>query len=481
MQELREVDLGEVEAAAESGGLERPSLLALLRDRDHTRGSLLVSVLVLALPSVLTMMFSFGLSQMVDLSFLGRLGAHALAAATSSDLVLRQGLNLFVMGMTVAAQMMIARNVGAGRLDAAEHVAGQTFLLGACLAAVAALVGISIPHVLARVLSPDAEVVGLATSYVRVVFVMFFAMVAGQMFSTVLNAAGDTTTPLLISFVVTPLAIFGEWSLAFGHAGAPALGLVGLPLGSASAGLIGAAIGLGMLFSGRCRVHLRARNLVPDPAALRRLLRTAVQPSAHMLARSTMLMVFTIMAGRFGEKVQAAYGIGVRIEMLAIMFAFPIANACATLVGQNLGARDLPRAWRAVFTSSAVSLVALLPLAAGVFLFRHPIVNFFAPDPEVAEIAAHYLVYSSIILSFYGLYFIAFRTLQSSGDMNSPMIVSIGTAFLVGAPLGYLLSHQAGLGPTGMWIANLIYALVNASLMIGWLLTGRWTHRHRSV
>src|SRR5262249_47750684 len=103
------------------------------------------------------------------------------------------------------------------------------------------------------------------------------------------------------------------------------------------------------------------------------------------------------------------------------------------------------------------------------------------PDPEVADIAAQYLVYSSIILSFYGLYFIAFRTLQSSGDMNSPMIVSIGTAFLVGAPLGYLLSHQAGLGPTGMWIANLVYALVNASLMIGWLATGRWTHRHRSV
>jgi Na+-driven multidrug efflux pump len=194
-----------------------------------------------------------------------------------------------------------------------------------------------------------------------------------------------------------------------------------------------------------------------------------------------MLMVFTIMAGRFGEKVQAAYGIGVRIEMLAIMFAFPIANACATLVGQNLGARNLPRAWQAVWTSSAVSLVALLPLAASVLLFRHQIVGFFAPDPEVAAIAAQYLVYSSIILTFYGLYFIAFRTLQSSGDMNSPMIVSIGTAFLVGAPLGYLLSHQAGLGPTGMWIANLVYALVNASLMIGWLLTGRWTHRHRSV
>jgi putative MATE family efflux protein len=481
MQEAPEVDVGEIEAEAEGVPAERTSLLAFFRDRDHTRGNLLVSVLVLALPSTLSMVFSFGVFQMVELKFLGRLGAHALAAATASDLVLRQGLMLFVMGMTVASQMMIARNVGAGRVGAAEHVAGQTFLLGGMLAVVAAAIGLLIPGVLARIVSPEPEVVALATDYVRVVFVMFFAMAASQIFATVLNGAGDTTTPLMTSFVVTPIAIFAQWSLAFGNVGMPDLGVVGLPLGAALGGVVGSAISLFMLFSGRCRVHLRASHLAPDSAALRQIVAMSWQPALHMAARSTMLMVFTIMAGRFGEKVQAAYGVGVRIEMLAIMFAFPIANACATLVGQNLGARNLPRAWSAVYTSSLVSLMALIPLAACVFLFRHQIVGFFAPDPEVAALAAEYLVFSSIILSFYGLYFVAFRTLQASGDMNSPMLVSIGTAFLIGAPLGYLLSHQAGLGPTGMWTANLIYALVNAGLMTAWLFTGRWTHRHRSV
>ena len=66
-----------------------------------------------------------------------------------------------------------------------------------------------------------------------------------------------------------------------------------------------------------------------------------------------------IMAGRLGGKVQAAYTIGLRLEMLAIMLAFPIANACATLVGQNLGARNLGRAWSAIWASSAVELAAI--------------------------------------------------------------------------------------------------------------------------
>ena len=115
---------------------------------------------------------------------------------------------------------------------------------------------------------------------------------------------------------------------------------------------------------------------------------------------------------------------------------------------------------------------------AAVFVFRHPLVELFVSDPETAALAESYLVYSSSILAFYGLYFVAFRTLQASGDMLSPMLISVSTAAFVGAPLGYWLATRTDLGATGMWIANLVYALLNAGLMIGWLLSGRWARRH---
>ena len=478
--DVAEVDLAEIEATAE-GALERQSLLGFFRDRDHTRGHLLVSVLVLALPSVLTTAFSFGLFQMMELGFLGRLGEHALAAAGSSDQILRQGLMLLAMGMSVASQMMIARLVGGGSVEGAEHVAGQSFVLAAGLGVFAAVAGGLFPGALVRLVAFDPEVIALATVYVRIVFLSFFVLMAGQVFASVLNGAGDTTTPMMTSFAVTPIAIFFEWSLTFGHAGLPALGIAGIPLGSAIGGASGAAISLFMLFSGRCRVHLRLRHLVPDPAMLGRLVGIAWQPAFHMLARTLMIMFFMVMAGHLGGKVQAAYTVGLRIEMLAIMLAFPIANACATLVGQNLGAGNLARAWGAIRASSVVELGALWPLALGVFLFRHQIVSQVVQDPEVQAMAAEYLMYSSSILVFYGLYFVAFRTLQASGDMNSPMIISVSSAVFVGAPLGYYLATKSDLGPTGMWIANLIYALLNAGLMVAWLLTGRWTRRHRSA
>lgn len=456
----------------------RPGLFALLRGRDHTRGNLMVSVLALAVPSVLTMTFSFGLFQVFELSFLGRLGDAALAAAGSSDQVLRQGLMLLVMGMTVASQMLVSRLVGSGSIEGAEHAAGQTFLLGGALALAAAALGAFAPEAMVRLIARDPEVIALATVYVRIVFLSFFLMVAGQVFSATLQGAGDSTTPMLTSFVATPVSIVAEWALTFGHLGAPELGIQGIPLGAAFGSACGAAISLFMLFSGRCRVHVRLHHLLPDRALLRRLLALSWQPALHMLARSLIVMFFMVLAGRLGGKVQAAYTIGLRLEMLAILLAFPIANACATLVGQNLGAGNLPRAWRAIRASALVEIAALWPLAAAVFWFRHELVAQFAQDPEVARLAAQYLGYSSVVLSFYGLYFVAFRTLQAAGDMRSPMLISVSTAVFVGAPLGWWLATQSGLGATGMWIANLAYALVNAGLMIAWLLYGAWAERY---
>ena len=167
---------------------------------------------------------------------------------------------------------------------------------------------------------------------------------------------------------------------------------------------------------------------------------------------------------------------------LTITGVFPrrIANACATLVGQNLAAGDLKRAWRSILVSGGVVMSIMVPAAGSLLLWRSDLVGFFTADVQVQAMSAEYLFYSALVLPVYGLYFIAFRTLQSAGDMNTPMIISVGTAVLVGAPLGFWLSSYTELGATGMWIANMAYAGLNALLMIGWMATGRWA-RPRAV
>jgi putative MATE family efflux protein len=452
--------------------------LSLLRDRDHTRGTLLTSLVVLSLPAVLQSLAGAGTYQLVDLYFLGQLGPVATAAVGMTNQALRQVPFLMLFGVCIGSQMMVAQRVGAGRSEEADHVAGQALVIGALLGAAIAILAL-FPRALLSLVTGDPVAIATAVPFVRLTFALMFGHVFVMLFSFLLTGAGETTTPLLITLVATPVAIFAEYCLIFGNFGAPALGVSGVALGMACGTAVSLGLALWVLASGRCRVHLRRRHLVPDPAVLRRLLGVMWQPALTMLARTLILIYFMGLAGHLGTKVQAAYTIGLRIELTLNMLAFPIANACATLVGQNLAAGDPGRAWRSIRVAFALELGVLASCAVGLLLFRHEIVAIFSADPEVAAIAAEYLVFSAAAMCLYGFYFVSFRALQGAGDMNSPMVIALCAALFLGAPLAYALSTRTDLGPTGMWIASLTYTFVNTALTVGWLARGRWVRASR--
>ena len=462
---------------AEDATPQTKSWLARARDRDHTRGSLLTSVVVLSLPAIFASLAGAGAMQIGEMWITGQLGTEALAAANSASQTFRQLTMLFLMGLQTATQMFIARMIGARQREQAEHVAGQSLLAGLAFWLIAALASLFFVDPLARLMSPDPNVAAGIAVFAHVTFAMLIGPIAIQLGASVLAGAGDATTPMLANVVSAGVMLLAQYGLAFGELGLPRLGLAGIALGAGVGSLAGGVLILHALLRGDGRVRLRRSHFVPDRAALGRLLASSWQPSLHMLARTGILMFFTIFAGRLGPEVVAAYGIGVRVEMVAIMIAFPISNACATLVGQNLGAGRPERVWPAVRMSFAATSAALWPCALALFFFRDVFVAQFTDDAAVAAHATEYLAYTAVLLSFYGLYFVAFRTLQAAGDMMTPMFISVGAAFGAGIPLALILSSRLDYGATGMWIANLVYGALNAALMLWWLRRGKWLAR----
>ena len=436
---------------------------------------MLVSVFVLALPAVLS---SSGMAifQLFDLRFLGQIGDEAIAAAGATNQTLRQVFQVSAFGLSVAIQMMIAFAVGRARGGAAEQIAGQSYLVTGFLALLGIFSVGLFPNFFVSLIVHESAV-PMAEAYARITFFFFAFNVFAQASNGILVGSGDATTPMLIGLAQVPIVIFSEWALAFGHFGLPVLGVEGIAYGTAIGGAFSFGLSSFVLFSGRSRIHLRLHHLRPDWPVVRRIAGTAWQPALQMVARSAMIMVFMYLAGQIGSHVQAAYTIGLRIEMIAVMVAFPIANACATLVGQNLGAGNVDRAWTAVRVSAAVEVSILGPGALLLYFFRDTAVAVFTTDPIVAAEASDYLRYVSFVLGFWGVYFVAFRTLQAAGDMITPMVISLVLAFGLGAPLAIYLSGRPEYGASGMWIANVVYSTVNTLLMLGWLLTGRWTRR----
>jgi len=413
--------------------------------------------------------------QLVDLAFVSRLGEDATTAVVVTNQSLRQAFFMIVMGASFGAQGLIARFVGEGRGDAADHAAGQLMLLGLAVASLAALVGVLAPRPLLAALNVSESVLEVGAPYVRSVFALSAGLVFVLFTSAILNGAGDATTPFLVAILQTPLALFAEWCFIFGNLGAPRLGIHGVAVGIAVGQIAAIALCARVLFRGTSRVHLRLHHLVPDPPLLRRLVGLSWPPAVQLLSGFLVTVFFIRLAGDFGATAQTAYSIGLRLGMLGPMLAFPIAGACATLVGQNLGAGQLPRAWRALGVGLAVHAALLWSLAGLIFVFRVPIVAAFSDDPEVIRIGSELLAYQAGAFGFLAFYFVFLRTLQGAGDVRVPMLISLANALCVTLPLGVWLAGPRGLGPTGIFAATLAGS-VSVTLATGaWLATGSWT------
>jgi Na+-driven multidrug efflux pump len=206
------------------------------------------------------------------------------------------------------------------------------------------------------------------------------------------------------------------------------------------------------------------------------ILRIAAPSALQMIGGVAISFAFIRLAGSFGESVQAAYAIGLRLGMVVPMVCFPLATAVSTLVAQALGAGKVRRAWRAIGVGLAVHGSLMGVFALTLFVFRLEIMSFFSDDPRVIEIGAEYLLYTSGSFAFHAFYFVFLRALQGAGDFFVPMCITLGNALLVTIPLGYALAGTR-LGATGIWIATLVGA---GTVTLGtgiWLATGRWARR----
>lgn len=453
----------------------RPGGAGGWRDRDHTRGSPIVSLFVLAVP----MLASSGLVvafQLVDLSFLARLGEEPMTAVIMVNQTLRQFAMMLVMGIAFGTQALIARAVGEGDIDHAEHVAGQVVVVGACLAALVATAGLLGAEFLFSLPGPDQSFYAYGVPYLRLIYLFSFGMMGVQLFSAILGGAGDTTTPLFVMALQISVAVVTEWTLIFGNLGAPALGVKGVALGIAAGQITAMSVGMGLLFRGRSRVHLRRRHLVPDPTVLKQVLKLSWPPAVQMATGVAMTLTYLRLAGRFGETVQTAYAVGLRIGMIVPMIGFPLAGAAATLVGQALGAGNLPRAWRAIRVGLLVHGSIMWTFAGVLLLFRERIMGLLSSDPEVIAVGAEYLLFLAGAFLAWAFYFVFLRSLQGAGDMLVPMAISLGST-LFAIPLAVFLSLHTDLGRLGLWTAFLTTSWLSTIATGLRVASGRWTRR----
>ena len=438
---------------------------------DLTQGSLLRHLLQLSAPITLSYILQEAFN-IVDMIFVGRLGAEAIAAVGVSGNLIRL-IGVFSLGISTGAGIIVAQMLGARNLVQAERVAMQSIFLAIIFSVAVTFIGYPLAEYgLLAVRMVDPEVLRLGTTYIRIILVGISTMFVSMTLGSIFRAGGDTLTPMavlifstVINIVLDPLLIFGLW-------GFPKLGVAG----SAYATLIGRGAGVLVLlylcWRGRGPVSLRGVRYGVRFTEMLDILRLGVYSSMQGFWRHISRLGFLWVIGPYGPIAVAAYTICMRLRILVMNPGFGIANAVAPLVGQNVGANRIDRAERSARYANVLGTAIMAGIGAVFFLFPQTFIRIFTAEAEILEIGAVYLRFLAPTFGFIAFSLILGRALNGAGDTFSPMVITLAAQVGVGLGLVVLLSHFMALN--GVWLGIALSNVVQGVSMWGWYRTGRW-------
>ena len=188
-------------------------------------------------------------------------------------------------------------------------------------------------------------------------------------------------------------------------------------------------------------------------ALMRSVLRLSGSGTFQILIGTASYVGLVRILSVFGSAALAGYTIGIRVIIFALLPAFGISNAAATMVGQNLGAGRPDRAERAVWTAALYNMLFLGGVGVVFFLAARPIAGLFTTDPAVQPYAVGCLRTVSLGFVFYAFGMVLTQSFNGAGDTWTPTLINLGVFWLWEIPLAWWLAVHAGLGPRGVFIA----------------------------
>jgi len=440
--------------------------------RDFTKESLGRAILLLAVPMVLEMMGE-SIFAVVDIFWVGKLGPDAVATVGLTESMLTV-IYALAIGLSIGATAVVARRTGEKRPEGAARAAGQAILLGVGLAALVGILGVVLGPRLLRVMGASPATVAIGSGYTRMMLGGSVTVTLLFLLNAVFRGSGDASMSMRSLWLANIINMALGPFLVFGWGPFPKLGV----LGAAVATTIGRGTGVGFqlftLFRGKRRVAVRLSDLGLDRQTMGGILRVARAAIVQIMIGMVSWVLLIRVLASFGSVVVAGYTIAFRVVMFALLPSWGMSNAAATLVGQNLGAGHPERAEQAVWRAALFNVLILGCVGVAFVVLAGPIVGLFTDDSAVRFWGARCLRIVAAGFLFYAYGMVVTQSFNGAGDTRTPTLINFFCFWVFEIPLAWVLSHQVGLGPTGVFIAMTLAFCAIAVVSVTLFRRGRW-------
>jgi putative MATE family efflux protein len=417
---------------------------------DYTTAPIGRAVIMLAIPMVMEMAME-SIFAITDVFWVARLGADAVATVGLTESMLTL-IYTAAMGLSIGATALVARRTGEHDAEGAARAAGQSVLLGLGVALAIALAAAPAAPALLSLMGASDDVVRTGSGYTRVMLGGNATVLLLFMLNAVFRGSGDAAIAMRVLWVGNVINIVLDPCLIFGLGPFPELGVTGAAVATNIGRGTAVVYQLVELMRGSGRVRLAVRHLRLDLTLMRSVLRLSGTGTFQILIGTASYIALVRILSVFGSAALAGYTIGIRVIIFALLPAYGLSNAAATMVGQNLGANRPDRAEQAVWTAALYNMAFLGGVSILFLLAAYPIAGLFTTEALVLAYAADCLRIVSLGFLFYGAGMVLTQSFNGAGDTWTPTVINLFVFWLLEIPLAWSLSRTS-LGPYGVFIA----------------------------
>lgn len=441
-------------------------------EHDYTQGPIGRAVFLLAVPMVLEMSME-SIFAVVDAFFVGRLGPAAVATIglTESLMVV---IYTVAMGLSIGVTATVARRIGEKDPDGAASATVQGLQLGLLLSSVLGIVGMIFAGELLAIMGADADVLAIGTGFARIslggngaIFLLFLINAA-------FRGAGDAAVAMRVLVLGNAINIVLDPLLIFGIGPFPELGIEGAAIATVIGRAIGFAWALWHLKSGEGNLHVHRVHVKVEPTTMWHIFTLSGWGTLQVALSSMSWIALVRMTSTFGASAVAGYTIAIRILLFALMPAYGVGAAAATMVGQALGAENPDRAERSVWVAARLNMVVLGLTGVAFWLFADTMVGWFTNVAAVREVGTYALRTMSLGFPLYALGMVLEQSFNGAGDTRTPSWMNFVVFWLLQLPLAWWLSQHTALGFRGVFIAVPIAYTALAVISAVFFKRGAW-------
>jgi putative MATE family efflux protein len=435
--------------------------------QDYTVGSIRKAVFLLAVPMILELSLE-SVFALVDIFFVGKLGENAIASVGLTESVITIVYSIAI-GLSTAAGAVVARRIGEKNPEGAAHAGAQSLIIAFIISAVLTVVGMVYAGDILALMGASKEVIADGAIFTRIMFGGSLVIILIFLINGIFRGAGNAAMAMkslwiasFVNIILCPILIHF-------------FGLKGAAMATVTGRTSGVVYQLYHLAKGNGIVKFTAAHFSFDAPIIKSIVGIAWPATLQfVIASGSWIVVARLVAETGGTAASAGYQVAIRNVVFFILPAWGLSNAAATLVGQNLGAKEIDRAEKSVMITAKYNAI-FMGLVMVIFLcFANKIIRVFTQDEDVVKYGTQALRVFGSAYIFYGIGMVMTQALNGAGDTKTPTWINFICFWLIQIPLAWYLSKHLDMKATGAFISIPIAETMLALAAWYYFKKGKW-------